>query len=236
VIGLIGAGVDFKSEKDQEKTTALQRLWLEEYKQKIKELGATFIDIFNRLDALGVDIQKRIESPEYLALVKKNFRIWDHTDTIEKKLMLKKLITNAGGINLCPDDLIRLFHNWVDQYHEAHFLIIKQIYKNPGMTRGDIWDEIHGDRPREDSAEADLFKYLISELSVGRVIRQARETDSYGRFVKKTPTRRPPGEASKLMESAFEETKPYVLTELGAQFVHYVMEDVVPEIGTRTEE
>ncbi len=33
------------------------------------------------------------------------------------------------------------------------------------------------------------------------------------------------------MESAFESTKPYVLTELGKQFVHYVMEDVVPAIG-----
>jgi hypothetical protein len=34
-----------------------------------------------------------------------------------------------------------------------------------------------------------------------------------------------------VMESAFEDTKPYVLTELGKQFVHYVMEDVVPQIG-----
>jgi hypothetical protein len=31
--------------------------------------------------------------------------------------------------------------------------------------------------------------------------------------------------------SAFEDTKPYVLTELGKQFVHYVMEDVVPQLG-----
>jgi hypothetical protein len=34
-----------------------------------------------------------------------------------------------------------------------------------------------------------------------------------------------------VMESAFESTKPYVLTELAKQFVHYVMEDVVPAIG-----
>jgi hypothetical protein len=34
------------------------------------------------------------------------------------------------------------------------------------------------------------------------------------------------------MESAFEDTKPYVLTELGKKFIHYVMEDVVPQIGT----
>lgn len=33
------------------------------------------------------------------------------------------------------------------------------------------------------------------------------------------------------MESAFENTKPYVLTELGKKFVHYVMEEVVLQIG-----
>jgi len=33
------------------------------------------------------------------------------------------------------------------------------------------------------------------------------------------------------MESSFAGTNPYVLTELGKQFVHYVMEDVVQQIG-----
>jgi hypothetical protein len=32
------------------------------------------------------------------------------------------------------------------------------------------------------------------------------------------------------MESAFEDTKQYVLTELGKQFVHYTMSDVVSRI------
>ena len=34
------------------------------------------------------------------------------------------------------------------------------------------------------------------------------------------------------MESAFDDTKPYVLTELGKEFVHYVMEDVAPQLGS----
>lgn len=33
------------------------------------------------------------------------------------------------------------------------------------------------------------------------------------------------------MESAFEDTKPYVLTELGKQFVHYTMNEVVTRLG-----
>jgi hypothetical protein len=33
------------------------------------------------------------------------------------------------------------------------------------------------------------------------------------------------------MESTFEDTKPYVLTELGKEFVHYTMNEVVTRIG-----
>jgi len=83
----------------------------------------------------------------------------------------------------------------------------------------------------EDSAEADLFRYLIRDLSAGGVIRQERDTTIGGQFLKKTtPKQTSPYGASKTMESAFENTKPYELTELGKQFVHYVMEDVVKQI------
>ncbi len=231
--GLIGASASFSAEKDQEKINTFQRLWLEEHKTKMKELGVTLVDIFSRLDGFGEEIQQRIESPEYLTLVKKTFRSWDEADTQEKKQMLKKLITNAGAITLCPDDLVRLFINWINQYHESHFMVVREIYKNPNITRAEIWDKIHpgGIKPREDSPDADLFRYLINDLSLGRVIRQQREKDWQGNFMKKD-TRGPKNEnPSRTMESAFEGTKPYELSELGKQFVHYVMEDVAPQIS-----
>jgi hypothetical protein len=37
------------------------------------------------------------------------------------------------------------------------------------------------------------------------------------------------------MESAFEDTKSYVLTELGSQFVHYAMTEVTMRISDGTE-
>lgn len=229
--GVIGAAASFSAEYDQEGVNDLHRLWLEEHKEKVSELGAAFGEIFARLDNFGDDIQERIQSPEYLTLVKKCFRSWDESDTEDKRQMLRKLIANAGAIKLCPDNLIRLFMNWIDEYHESHFSVIKEIYRHPGVTRGEIWDNIHGERPREDSAEADLFKYLIRELSTGGVIRQARETDQFGRFYKRQRSGIPRSQGSDVMESSFESTKPYVLTELGKQFVHYVMEDVVPQLG-----
>lgn len=229
--GVLSAVASLSAEKDQEGINDLQRMWLEEHKEKVKELSATLAEIFTRLDGFGDEVQERIESPSYLALVKKSFRAWDEADTQEKKQMLKKLITNAGAITLCPDDLIRLFIHWIEQYHETHFMVIREIYKNPGITRARIWDSIHGQRPREDSAEADLFRFLIRDLSTGGVIRQERDVDMQGRFLRKDTRGQSHGAASSVVESAFEETKPYVLTKLGAQFVHYVMEDVVPQLG-----
>jgi hypothetical protein len=229
--GVIAASASLSAERDQEQVNELHRLWLDEHLKKVKELAATLCAIFGRLENFGEEIKDRIESPEYLNLVKKCFRSWDEADTQDKKQMLKKLITNACAIKLCPDDLVRLFIAWIDQYHEAHFLVIKEIYRHPRSTRAQIWDIIHGARPREDSAEADLFRYLIRDLSTGGVIRQERETDGLGNVYKKDTRGQHRESSSRVMESAFENSKPYVLTALGKQFVHYVMEDVVPQIG-----
>jgi len=67
------------------------------------------------------------------------------------------------------------FFDWLDSYHEAHFAVIREIHKNQGPTRHDIWVAVYGDQlPREDSAKADLYRMLIRDLSRGGVIRQAR--------------------------------------------------------------
>lgn len=228
--GFIAASASFSAERDQQSVNELHRLWLEAHKEKLRQLGATLADVFGRLDTFGDEVQQRIESPEYLALVGKSFRSWDEAETQDKKQMFKKLITNAGAIRLCPDDLIRLFLHWIELYHETHFIVIKEIYRHPHITRGQMWDSVHGPRPREDSSEADLFRYLIRDLSTGGVIRQARETDVDGHFMKKDTRGQSHQNTSRIMESAFENTKPYALTELGKKFVHYVMEDVAPQI------
>ncbi|MBZ5489750.1 MAG: hypothetical protein LAO76_02325 [Acidobacteriia bacterium] len=229
--GLFSASASFSAEMGQEKINDLHRLWLAEHEEKARELIATLMDIFDRLDNFGDEIQGRVESPEFLTLVRKTFKAWDEADTEEKRQMLKKLILNAGAIKLCSDDLVRLFTSWIELYHELHFAVIKEIYRDPGITRGEMWDVIRGARPRDDSAEADLFKLLIRDLSTGGVIRQEREVDSQGRFRRKRRSPQSRAAASGVMETPFEETKPYVLTELGKQFIHYVMEDVAPQLG-----
>jgi hypothetical protein len=141
--------------------------------------------------------------------------------------LIKKLLTNSCASSFCTDDVLRLFIDWIGLYHEAHFYVIKEIYQNKGITRGQIWNKIRGTQPREDSAEADLYKMLIRDLSTGGVIRQHKDTGYYGNFVKKT-THKP---SSSTIKSAFDNEEPYELTELGEQFVHYTMTDLVPKLN-----
>jgi len=135
------------------------------------------------------------------------------------------------GQERADDDIVRLFLDWLDTYHEAHLAVIREIHKNEGPTRYDIWVAVYGEPvPRDDSAQADLYRMLVRDLSTGGVIRQPRESDGLGRFMKK---RRPPRRMapSNTMESAFEDSKPYVLAELGSQFVHYTMTELVARLN-----
>jgi len=52
------------AEREQQNINDLQRLWLEEHQETIKQLSATLADIFTRLDNFGDEVQQRIESPE----------------------------------------------------------------------------------------------------------------------------------------------------------------------------
>jgi len=230
--GVLAATATFKFDEAGVRQDNLRNQWLEEHHQKLGLLRGTLSEVFNRIQGLGEEINDRLESQEYLGLIRKAFREWDQADTEEKQRLIVQLVTNAAGVRICSDDILRLFLDWIEVYHEAHFAVIREVHKNEGPTRYDIWTAVYGkDIPRDDSAEADLYKMLIRDLSTGGVIRQARETDSSGRFRKKTsPPRRLT--STGVMESAFEDTKQYVLTELGKQFVHYTMNELV----TRLEE
>lgn len=226
----LGAAGTYSAEVENEQIGELQRLWLKEHEAKLKRLGITLASVLSRLDSFGEDLQERIQSEEYLSLVRQGFRSWDQAETEEKREFIRKLLENAGGSKLCPDDLVRLFIAWIDTYHESHFAVIRVLHQNVGATRADIWREIHGERVREDSAEADLFKLLVRDLSMGSVIRQHRDTTPYGDYVRKA--RATSGtRASNTMKSAFDDQEAYELTELGKQFVHYTMNELVSQVG-----
>lgn len=217
-------------DKDEVERDTLQTRWLEEHTNKLNRLEDTLQYIAQRFNSIGIEITDRIQSEDYLNLVRRAFRVWDRADTDEKRKYVADLITNSISTSLTSDDVLRLFIDWLDSYHEAHFAIIREIYQNPSTTRYEIWEAIHGELPREDSAEADLYRMLIRDLSTGGVIRQTREVTPDGQFLRRA-RRNHLNSTSPTMESSFEDTKPYVLTALGEQFVHYSMTEVVPRIS-----
>ena len=227
--GVFGAGAGAWSEAEQAYFNKILSSWLKLQEDEIKEIGKTLIEVMIRLDKNDENIRKRIESPEYLSLIKKCFRDWSAAESEEKRGLIRNLLCNAaGGEKICGDNVIRLFIEWIDRYSEGHFSIIRAVYKAPGITRYIMWQQIHGAEVREDSAEADLFKLLVHELSVGRIIRQHREADYNGRFLKQR--HRSSSQSSNYMTSAFDDGKEYEITELGRWFVHYTMNEMVPRI------
>jgi hypothetical protein len=230
--GFLSAAASIKGDEEDVRKNDLQTSWLSEHQKKINQLGDTLGTIETRFERLGPEIDERIQSEEYLALVRQAFRTWDSADTDEKRRYAANLVTNAAGSRICSDDVVRLFIDWLDLYHEVHFAVIREIYQNPGSTRFAIWTALYGEKlPREDSAEADLFKLMIRDLSTGSVLRQTRDTNEVGQFVRKRPQPRR-AQAPTTMESAFEDVKQYVLTELGKQFVHYTMNEVVTRVSS----
>jgi hypothetical protein len=183
--GFLSAAATFEVEGSTRRSSVLLTQWLEEHARKLGYLRETFETITSRFENLGAEIDERIQSEEYLNLVRRAFRVWDEASTEEKRRYVGNAVVNAAGTRICSDDVIRLFLEWLNLYHESHFAVIRQIYSNRGITRYEIWDAIYGELPREDSAEADLFRMLMRDLSTGGVIRQERETNQHGQFLRK---------------------------------------------------
>ena len=136
--GFISALAEMKLEKDEIKQDSLQSMWLEEHRRKLELLSETLNGIGTRFESLGSEIEERIQDEKYLDLVRRAFRVWDRADTDEKRKYVSNLVTNASATTLCSDDIIRLFIDWLDLYHEAHFAVIREIYRHPRCTRYDL--------------------------------------------------------------------------------------------------
>jgi hypothetical protein len=237
--GLLSAAASAWSEHEQEKVNKFFEHWLKMLGDEMSEKAQTVVEIMARLDVQDDKIADRISSKEYQSLMKKAFREWSAAESEEKRKLIRNILANAAASEVVSDDVVRLFLEWLKNYSELHFTVIGAIYNSGGITRAGIWHKIGKQHVREDSAEADLFKLLIRDLSTGSIIRQHRETDYAGNFLAKRSARQPSSGARQpssggrqtTMKSAFDDEEPYELTQLGDQFVHYAMTDLPPKIG-----
>jgi len=229
--GMIAGSAALHAEREQGRINENIELWLKEHELKLQALYRALSSVAQGIDLLGEEAKQRVQEDDYLSLVKKGFRVWDSSETDDKKELIQFLLKNAAGTSVTSDDIVRLFIDWIDRYHEAHFGIIRAIYMNPGISLLGIWREMGNtdEIPRENSSSADLYRMLIHDLTTGRVLRQEREINSLGQFMKKSRrSQRAP--TSDVMKSSFDNTDRYELSELGQEFVHYVLQDVVSRI------
>jgi hypothetical protein len=229
--GVFSAIAGAWSEGEQDKVNRFFDDWVRMLQDELKEKEETIIEIMARLDLQDEAISARISGAEYQSLVKKTFREWSGAESEDKRIYIRNILSNAASSQVSSDDVIRMYIDWINQYSELHFQVIGAIYNSDGITRGAIWQKIGKHSVREDSADADLYKLLIRDLSMGSIIRQHRDVDYHGNFIQKAPQRRSKGSGSKTTVSAFDESEGYDLTELGQQFVHYAMSELPLKIA-----
>mgnify|MGYP000153067241 CR=1 FL=1 len=222
--GLLSAAAGVWSENEQESVNKFLQHWIAMLQDELREKERTILEVMARVDIHNVEIEKRIHSDEYQSLVRKTFREWAASESERKRIFVRNILANAATSCLTSDHVVRMFLEWLKLYSDLHFEVIGAIYNRKGITRFGIWQQMGREQVREDSADADLFKLVIRDLSTGGVIRQARETDPLGNYIKKTT--KPRGAQTSTMKSAFDDEDGYELTALGDQFVHYAMNEL----------
>lgn len=226
--GFLAAAAAAWSEEEQTKAHDLLRQWVQMLEDELREKGRTITEIVARIDMQDEEISRRVESDEFQRLLKKSFRKWSSIDSESKREKIRNILSNAAATRLVSDDVVALFIDWIEKYTDFHFEVISAIYQKEGISRGEIWTSLGRQAVAENSAEADLYRMLIRDLSTGGVIRQHRRVDYHGNFMPKP--RQKPVKGGKPMVSAFDRFEPYELTELGKQFVHYAMNELAPRL------
>ncbi|MEW8525241.1 MAG: hypothetical protein AB2552_19530 [Candidatus Thiodiazotropha endolucinida] len=140
--GMIAGGAALHAEKEQGRINENIELWLKEHENKLAALYRALTSVAQGIDSLGDEAKKRVQEEDYLALVKKGFGVWDRAETEDKRQLVQFLLKNAAGTSVTDDDIVRLFIDWIDKYHEAHFGIIRAIYNNRGISLLGIWREM----------------------------------------------------------------------------------------------
>jgi hypothetical protein len=98
--GFLSVAAELKLQEHDTQETSLQSQWLQEHARKLEELSETMEQTASRFEALGEQIDERLQSEEYLDVVRRAFRAWDRADTNEKRGYIGLLIANASATSL----------------------------------------------------------------------------------------------------------------------------------------
>ncbi len=212
------------SEIENERFRNVVQQWLEVQDAEILKLTDTIEEIMSRLDLENPIILARVQSGAYLHFLKKSIHQIQHNHQEEKRKMARHLLINAAQHRFCTDELVNLFIDWIDRYNLGHFAVLAEIHHAKKITRQKIWHNLNGPKVSENSHEADLFKLVLHDLSLGQLIRQHRTVDAKGNFIVESKKKKKirANESAKRLKSAFDNEKTYELTALGEKFTVYI--------------
>lgn len=137
--GLLSAAAGVWGEAEQERINKLLQQWLQMLEDELREKGRTIAEVIARLDMNDENVTTRIESDEYQSILKKAFRNWSSIDSEAKREKIRNILANAAATTLTSDDVIKLFIEWIAAYSDFHFEVVGEIYRQPGISRGQIW-------------------------------------------------------------------------------------------------
>ncbi len=200
--------------------------WLLLNDEDLEAFRAMLLEVFHSFNLRKKAVRERVESREYVRLVKRAIARYSIIDSEIKRHLVKNVLANAAVLTLSPDALLERFIDWIEDFGEDYFRVIKTVDDNPGITRKKIWLTLNNELPSEDSAAADTYRLLIHDLSTNQIIRQPRKKDYQGMFLKKSPSNKKAATTSLgVLTSAFDDQKAYALTELGKQMVRYLLHE-----------
>lgn len=134
----MAAAAALQGEAEQGRTNELMYRWVEEHEQTLNELTAAVHKMVDRLEHLGENVEQRLNEESYLGLVRYGFHVREESSSKEKREHVRHTLTNAAGTRICSDDVVRLFRQWLQQYNELYFRVIRILYQNSGYTRADV--------------------------------------------------------------------------------------------------
>lgn len=227
----LSVGASLAAEREQSAMNQALLRWLDVHEARFDALQASLTRVVREVEAAGEHARERLSDEAFLPLVRRAYQGWDRAQTDAKRARFERLLVNAAARRSegwSEPDRLRLFVEWIERYDDAHIAIVAAVHAHPGLTRLGIWRAVgpRGPLPREDSSDADLFRMLVHDLSLGRVMRQRRAVTSAGQFQRKGRTRGTGG----VLESSFDDRDPYELSALGRDFVGFVLESPTARI------
>jgi len=145
--GLLSAGASAWSEREQARINDfLKHLAVA---AEMKEKTQTILELTARIDMQDEKTAERIRSEEYQSLLRKAFRDWAGTESEEKRILVRNLLSNAASSTLREDssdaDLFRLMFRdlstggIVRQHRETDYqgnFLAKPTRRGPPIQKG----------------------------------------------------------------------------------------------------